>query len=329
MKRRTLPFAAPGLIISVLLVPGSARAYVEKLDIDPPDPTVQDEVAVQVSGWLPTPCWTILGESRVDRPGEIDIQIEMQASPLMCIQIIVPYGRRIELGKLAAGSYRLNVADAQNAASIDFEVRGEEGQVSPAVHLGPSADANGDGSTDIADAIFILAFVFLGGPAPSCPEQANANGDAGIDLADAIAILTYLFAAGPSPAGREECAAAADCNGKPWLVDCLGHWSCNCGNCQAECDFVSCGDGNCDVQGGETPGSCPADCQIAKSSPICDKIGTRSEGWYDPESGKLLHYTFCADCEAQCRCGGQGEGWYDSCTGKLISYASNCDCAQE
>lgn len=60
-------------------------------------------------------------------------------------------------------------------------------------------DANRNGSIDIADAIYVLAFLFSGGSMPSCPDSADANDSGAVDIADAIFMLTYLFNQGPSP----------------------------------------------------------------------------------------------------------------------------------
>ena len=54
-------------------------------------------------------------------------------------------------------------------------------------------DANGNGSIDISDAVYVLNFLFNGGPAPACSPIANANGSGGVDISDGIAILSYLF----------------------------------------------------------------------------------------------------------------------------------------
>ncbi|MBI5228960.1 carboxypeptidase regulatory-like domain-containing protein [Candidatus Micrarchaeota archaeon] len=55
--------------------------------------------------------------------------------------------------------------------------------------------------------------------------------------------------------------------------------------------------------------------------PVCDKIGTKSEGWY--LDGELIKYDKCA-CTAVCKgIGTRSEGYYSSCTGELIQYA-NC-----
>ncbi len=61
-------------------------------------------------------------------------------------------------------------------------------------------DANGDGSINITDGIFILNYLFLGGAAPACLEAANANDDSGINITDGIYVLNYLFLGGPEPA---------------------------------------------------------------------------------------------------------------------------------
>jgi hypothetical protein len=178
--------------------------------------------------------------------------------------------------------------------------------------------------------VFVLGHLFAGGPAPSCKDLANSNGDATLNIADAIWLLTHLFASGPAPVGSIQCALARDCAGQSWLINCLGHWECVCGECRATCDSAGCGDGYCDLAGGETAVNCP-DCRSAACRPVCLFIGTRSEGWYDPctdtgDKPGLIRWAFCGDCRAECRnCGSKSEGWYDSCTGELIEYA-DCDC---
>ncbi len=57
-------------------------------------------------------------------------------------------------------------------------------------------DANYNLSVDIADAIFMLGFLFSGGPAPVCPDSADANDDGSLNIGDSIYILGFLFANG-------------------------------------------------------------------------------------------------------------------------------------
>ncbi|MGQ9591909.1 MAG: PKD domain-containing protein [Planctomycetota bacterium] len=61
-------------------------------------------------------------------------------------------------------------------------------------------DGNGDGKTDITDAVHILNFLFLGGLLTGCADGADATDDGKIDITDAISILNYLFLGGAPPA---------------------------------------------------------------------------------------------------------------------------------
>ena len=65
-------------------------------------------------------------------------------------------------------------------------------------------DINNDGRTNIADAIYLLGYLFSLGPEPWCMGIANVNGDDKINIADTIYLLGYLFALGPPPVPPEE-----------------------------------------------------------------------------------------------------------------------------
>ncbi len=60
-------------------------------------------------------------------------------------------------------------------------------------------DATSNGGIDIADAVFVLGYLFSGGTDPVCPDAADAEDSGAIDIADAVYILSYLFADGPVP----------------------------------------------------------------------------------------------------------------------------------
>src|SRR5262249_6174650 len=61
-------------------------------------------------------------------------------------------------------------------------------------------DPNQDGKHSVTDPVFLLRFLFQGGPAPPCAESADAQNDGKLDLADAIWLLKYIFLSGPPPA---------------------------------------------------------------------------------------------------------------------------------
>ncbi len=59
---------------------------------------------------------------------------------------------------------------------------------------------NVDGAVNIADAIFLLGYLFAKGTAPTCMDAADANDDGNVNIADAIRLLGHLFAStGPLP----------------------------------------------------------------------------------------------------------------------------------
>jgi hypothetical protein len=60
-------------------------------------------------------------------------------------------------------------------------------------------DANGDGITDLGDAIYELNYLFKGGETPDPFEAGDANCDDMLNLEDALYLLNYLFKEGPYP----------------------------------------------------------------------------------------------------------------------------------
>ncbi|MBI4604090.1 MAG: hypothetical protein HY721_19205 [Planctomycetes bacterium] len=91
-------------------------------------------------------------------------------------------------------------------------------------------DSNGDGALDIADAIFVFSFLFLGGPGPSCLEAAEANNDGALDISDGISLLGFLFLGSPPPVvpgpPPAPCGADPDPPGSPGSLGCLSYERC-------------------------------------------------------------------------------------------------------
>ena len=60
-------------------------------------------------------------------------------------------------------------------------------------------DANGDGEVNIADAIYLVNYLFTGGTSPDPLWVGDANCDGAVNIADVIYLLNYLFTGGPPP----------------------------------------------------------------------------------------------------------------------------------
>ncbi len=67
-------------------------------------------------------------------------------------------------------------------------------------------DVNGDGNLNIGDAVYLITFIFKGGPAPPCPDEGDPNGDCFINIGDAVYLITYIFKGGTPPI----CAGCAE-----------------------------------------------------------------------------------------------------------------------
>jgi hypothetical protein len=67
-------------------------------------------------------------------------------------------------------------------------------------------DANDDGSTNIADAVFTLGFLFLGASRPPCEDAADMDDSGILEITDAVFLLNHLFSGGEEPPPPREAA---------------------------------------------------------------------------------------------------------------------------
>ncbi|MCK4372353.1 MAG: hypothetical protein KAW61_04365, partial [candidate division Zixibacteria bacterium] len=62
---------------------------------------------------------------------------------------------------------------------------------------------------DISDLVYLVDYMFTGGPAPVCPEEANVDASccasgtyetlSDIDISDLVYLVDYMFTEGPPP----------------------------------------------------------------------------------------------------------------------------------
>jgi len=60
-------------------------------------------------------------------------------------------------------------------------------------------DANGDGEVNVGDAVYIVNYIFKGGPAPLIMNWGDANGDCVINVGDAVYLVNYIFKGSAAP----------------------------------------------------------------------------------------------------------------------------------
>ena len=61
-------------------------------------------------------------------------------------------------------------------------------------------DVNNDSKIDMADIIYLIYFLFMGGPPPvPVMDMGDANCDKKVSVADTVYLINYLFKGGPPP----------------------------------------------------------------------------------------------------------------------------------
>ncbi len=60
-------------------------------------------------------------------------------------------------------------------------------------------DFNGDGGLDISDAVYLIYFIFSGGPSPLDNRYGDINCDGVCDISDAVYLMQFIFAGGAVP----------------------------------------------------------------------------------------------------------------------------------
>jgi len=60
-------------------------------------------------------------------------------------------------------------------------------------------DVTGDSLVDVADIVFLLNYLFLGGPPPNPPAAGDINSDCFIGISDIVWLMNYLYRHGPPP----------------------------------------------------------------------------------------------------------------------------------
>jgi hypothetical protein len=60
-------------------------------------------------------------------------------------------------------------------------------------------DADGSEAIDIDDIVFLISYIFSGGPPPDPPDRGDVNCSGGIDIDDVVYLILYVFAGGNPP----------------------------------------------------------------------------------------------------------------------------------
>jgi hypothetical protein len=70
-------------------------------------------------------------------------------------------------------------------------------------------DANDNGSVNILDITFLIAYLYQDGPPPPCCPEGDANGNCSINILDITYLIAFLYQDGPDP-------ICGDCPDEEW-----------------------------------------------------------------------------------------------------------------
>jgi hypothetical protein len=95
------------------------------------------------------------------------------------------------------------LAQSQEPMDLAFVITGDATQDCCVIR----GDINHSGSgPDIADLVYLVSYMFQGGPTPPCSsspgyyDEADVNGSSsGPDIADLVYLVSYMFQGGPAP----------------------------------------------------------------------------------------------------------------------------------
>jgi 6-phosphogluconolactonase (cycloisomerase 2 family) len=62
-------------------------------------------------------------------------------------------------------------------------------------------DVSGDGQINASDVVYLINYLFIGGPPPVPLAAGDCNRDTLVDVSDVVYLLNYLFVGGPPPSG--------------------------------------------------------------------------------------------------------------------------------
>lgn len=100
----------------------------------------------------------------------------------------------------------INAGDNDAPGSPDFDFDGNPRISGEYVDMGVyeyvifiRGDANGDGTINSADIVYLINYLFKRGPAPDPLWVGDVNCDELINSADVVYLINYLFKGGPPP----------------------------------------------------------------------------------------------------------------------------------
>ncbi len=134
-----------------------------------------DPASVLVNGTLSPVTWQVL-------PSHPEFEGEVFEITLTVEDFVLGYGLLLDT------TVQTYTVTGQYLDATGFSI---DGTVAIAGHV--SGDVNDDGTLNVADLTYLVAFLFLGGPPPAVAGTGDLNRDGSVNIGDLTEIVTYLF----------------------------------------------------------------------------------------------------------------------------------------
>ncbi|MCP4569561.1 MAG: hypothetical protein GY841_18445 [FCB group bacterium] len=138
----------------------------------------------------------------LDGDGDIDLTTGSESDQ---VYILTNYGDGVFSKPIVfpSGTYPhpIILADFNNDGTLDMakSVGGIDGVKIYLNYTYLCGDANRDYSLNVGDAVYIINYVFKGGPTPEPLESGDANCDDAVNVGDAVYMINFVFKDGPAP----------------------------------------------------------------------------------------------------------------------------------
>ena len=105
-------------------------------------------------------------------------------------------------GESESDNYRIPVNSGGQPSAIGLSESDSYGVEAGFVHAASidRGDANGDGIVNVGDIVYLVSYLYKGGPGPTPMEAGDANCDGITNVGDIVYLVSYLYKGGPPPA---------------------------------------------------------------------------------------------------------------------------------
>jgi len=163
--------------------------------------TITQNEAIDGGGILCNDCLLWINNSILwnDTPDEIYEYPDMPSNVIVTFSDVEGWLGALNCCPMFCNSNNDNYYLSENSCCVGA---GEGGVDIGAFGVGCSyllGDANGDGVINSADVVYLINYLFKGGPAPDPLDAGDVNCDGEINSADVVYLIDYLFKGGPPP----------------------------------------------------------------------------------------------------------------------------------